>query len=259
MNWTGLAAQAWDPSGGDEPQWDHDTIKKIIERQSGPALDVGCGTGRLLLRYLKAGLDVDGIDTSADMLAICCEKGERQGLKPRLYQQAMQALDLPRKYRTIYIPCGTFVLIIDREEACEALRRFYAHLEPDGLLVFNLFWPFGEGGPLSARPLGAFGEWGDLWSHTQPDGSLIAQHLKIEKIDRVEQLLLAQRRYQHIRDGRVVAEEIFASNERWYYKHEMVLMLEKVGLCDIRVKDGWTDDDFAERHDSMVFIAQKPS
>jgi SAM-dependent methyltransferase len=36
-----------------------------------PALDVACGTGRLLLAYLREGLDVDGCDVSADMLAEC--------------------------------------------------------------------------------------------------------------------------------------------------------------------------------------------
>lgn len=48
MNWTGLAAKAWDPSGGDEPQNDHDFIRKVLEKNPGPALDVGCGTGRLM-------------------------------------------------------------------------------------------------------------------------------------------------------------------------------------------------------------------
>jgi len=259
MNWTGLAAKAWDPSGGDEPQDDHDLIRKVLEQNSGLALDVGCGTGRLLLRYLKLGLVVEGIDTSADMLAICRQKAERQGLRVVLYQQAMQNLDLPRRYKTIYIPCGTFMLITHLEEAWETLKRFYNHLEPGGILIFNIFWPFDEGQPLSVKPLGEFGDWGDLWSHELPDGSIIAQHLKIQKIDRVEQLLIARRRYQWIIDGRIEQEETFDSNERWYYKHEMALMLEKVGFRDVQVKDGWTDEDFAERHSSMVFIARKPA
>lgn len=257
MNWTGLAARAWDPSGGDEPQLDHGFIKKVLENNPGPALDVGCGTGRLLLRYLRAGLEVEGIDTSVDMLAICREKATRQGLEPVLYQQAMQDLHLPRKYKTIYIPCGTFVLVINREESWEALRRFYNHLEPDGILILNIFWPFDDGEPLSEKPLGDFGEWGDLWAHEQPDGSVIAQHLKIEKIDRVEQLLHARRRYQLIRDGEVIQEEIFDSNERWYYKHEMLLMLEKVGFQNVQVKGDWSEAGFVEGHASMVFIAKK--
>jgi len=161
--------------------------------------------------------------------------------------------------KAIFIPCGTFCLITDRGEAFEALRRFYAHLEPGGILVFNLFWVFGDGEPLSGRPLGGEGEWGALWSHTQPDGGVIAQHVKRESINRIEQLLLAKRRYQLIRDEQVVAEEVFDSNERWYFKHEMALLLEKTGFRDIQVKAGWTDDDFTDRqqHNVMVFIARK--
>lgn len=258
MNWTGLAALAWDPSGGDEKQYDTDFIKAIIEEQGGSALDIGCGTGRLLLRYLEAGLAVDGVDTSADMLAICRGKAAARGLpEPVLYQQAMQALDLPKKYRVIYIPCGTFCLIIDRADAFEALRRTHFHLEPGGLLVFNLFWPFGDGEALSRKPLGGWKKWRTLWDHPQPDGSLMKQSLMRTSFDRVEQYFTARRRYQLVRDGRIVAEEIFDSNERWYYKHEMVMMLEMTGFVDIQVRGGWSEKDFAEVHDSMVFLARK--
>lgn len=258
MNWTGLAALAWDPSGGDEQQHDHDFIRRILEEQGGAALDVGCGTGRLLLRYLEAGLSVEGMDTSADMLAICREKAAMRGLpEPALYQQAMQSLDLPGRYRTIYIPCGTFCLIIDRAEAFEALRRFHAHLEPGGLLVFNLFWPFGDGEALSKKPLGGWKKWGKLWDHPVPDGGFMKQSLMRTSFNRAEQFFTAKRRYQLIRGGRIVAEEIFDSNERWYYKHEMVMMLEISGFTEVQVRDGWSEKEFAETHDSMVFIARK--
>jgi SAM-dependent methyltransferase len=257
MNWTGLAANAWDPSGGDEPQDDFSFLHKILERQDGPALDVGCGTGRLLLRFLRDGFDVDGIDTSPDMLEICRRKAVALGVLPGLYLQPMQRLELPRRYATIFIPCGTFCLVTDLNQAWETLVRFYAHLEDGGLLVFNLFWPFAEGEPLSAHPLGAFGAWGELWSHRQPDGSQIAQHLMRIKIDRAEQLLIAKRRYQRLIDGQVVREEIFDANERWYFKHEMLLMLEKTGFQQVEVKGNWTDENFAEPHESVVFLARK--
>ena len=88
-----------------------------------PALDVACGTGRLLIPYLRAGLDVDGVDVSDDMLALCRQRAEALGLTPRLYRQAMHQLDLPRRYGTIYV-CGGFGLGgLSRADDETALRR----------------------------------------------------------------------------------------------------------------------------------------
>src|SRR5437588_772200 len=60
-------------------------------------------------------------------------------LRPVLYEQPMQRLEVPHSYRTIYIPCGSFVCVMDRRLALEALRRCHAHLEPGGTLAFNVF------------------------------------------------------------------------------------------------------------------------
>jgi SAM-dependent methyltransferase len=258
MNWTGLAAKIWDPSGGDEPQADYPYIKKLLEQNTGAALDVGCGTGRLMLRYLKEGFEVEGIDTSADMLMLCREKAAAQGLaQPTLYEGYMQNLDLPRKYQVIYVPCGTFCLVTDRAQAFDTLRRFYDHLNPGGLLVFNLFWPFGNGEPLSDTRLAKDENWNPMWSNDLPDGSIVSQSMRLVRLDRAEQLLIAQRRYQLFKDGQLVAEEIFDANERWYYKQEMILTLEKFDFRDLQVKGDWTDADFADGHDSIIFLARK--
>src|SRR5215213_10459605 len=84
-------------------------FQRLIEQYGQPALDAGCGTGRLLIPYLRAGLDVDGCDISSDMLAHCREAAEREGLSPNLYARAMHELDLPRRYRTVFV-CGGFGL-----------------------------------------------------------------------------------------------------------------------------------------------------
>ena len=110
-----------------------------------PALDVACGTGRLLVPWLAAGLDVDGCDISPDMLALCRERALREGLtEPRLYAQAMHELDLPRRYRTIVL-CGGFGLGGHREHDVEGLRRLYEQLEPGGALVMDNEVPYAQG------------------------------------------------------------------------------------------------------------------
>jgi SAM-dependent methyltransferase len=248
-------------------------------------LEIGCGTGRLLLRFLAAGLEVDGVDYSAEMIAICRSKAAQQGLSPTLYEQAAQNLDLPRRYRTIYIPCGTLGLITDRQQAIEALRRCYAHLEPGGELLLHLFWVFAAREPLADDPLSASSEWKLFYKTTLPDGREIVQYsrqsadgdwklfhhavladgrdlvvqLRRIRLNRAEQVILQEHRYRLMQGEQVVREEIHPAHERWYYKHEMVLLLEGIGFGDIRVKGDFSDEDFADHHVAMVFIARKPS
>src|SRR5437762_11465114 len=65
-----------------------------IRHNSGVALEIACGTGRLLVPLLRDGLAVEGLDASAEMLALCRTKAAHVGVTPTLYQQLMQDLDL---------------------------------------------------------------------------------------------------------------------------------------------------------------------
>ena len=78
----GLMAQSWDVLRGDTSQSpDRFFYLKLIQPFGQPVLDVGCGTGRLLLDYLAQGIDIDGVDNSPDMLAICRHKATTLGVR----------------------------------------------------------------------------------------------------------------------------------------------------------------------------------
>ena len=97
FEYRGLMASTWDLLRGDTSRWeDRFFYLEMIEQYGQPALDVGCATGRLLLDYLQNGIDIDGVDISPEMLALCTEKASKMGLSPALYQQAMENLELPR-------------------------------------------------------------------------------------------------------------------------------------------------------------------
>src|SRR6266481_5829507 len=87
----GLVARHWAKHNTEGPEIAY--FQKQIELTGQPALDAGCGTGRLLIPFLRAGLDVDGCDVSPDMLALCREKAESEGPSARLDQQALHELD----------------------------------------------------------------------------------------------------------------------------------------------------------------------
>jgi SAM-dependent methyltransferase len=139
----GLVAKWWAEFNDGGPEIAY--FQKYVERGQ-PALDVACGTGRLLIPYLQAGLDVDSCDVSPDMIALCCEKAERESLTPTLFVQPMHELGPPRTYRTIFV-CGGFGLGSSREQDLEAVGRFYENLEPGGTLVLDNENPYSPGSP----------------------------------------------------------------------------------------------------------------
>jgi len=149
--YNGLMAQAWDVLRGDTSKWeDRFSYRQMIEQYGQPVLDVGCGTGRLLLDYLAQGLNVDGVDVSPDMLAICRAKAAALGLTPALYEQPMETLALPRQYRTILIPSSTIQLIIEPAQVIQALQRLRAHLLPGGVVVASVMALWHAGHPLES-------------------------------------------------------------------------------------------------------------
>lgn len=127
-------------------------VRRFVEERQ-PALDVACGAGRLLVPYVEAGLDVDGCDASADMVALCAEAAARVGATPYLACQPMHELDLPRRYRTVYV-CGGLGLGSTRAQDEQALRRIHEHLEPGGRLVLDNEVPWSDPGGWSRWPPG---------------------------------------------------------------------------------------------------------
>ena len=100
----GLMAQAWDVFRGDTSTWeDRLFYLKIIQQYGQPVLDVGCGTGRLLLDYLAQGLDVDGVDISPEMLALCRHKAGALGLAPALVRSQLRVVSLPLHHERCFL------------------------------------------------------------------------------------------------------------------------------------------------------------
>lgn len=251
MVWTGIAAETWDGSGGDEPQWDHDFFRHVLAENPGRALDIGCGTGRLLVRFLSYGFEVEGLELSPDMLEICRRKAQAQGFAPVLYQQNMITMALPNKYRTIFIPCGSFMLVLDGEEAKQTMRRFYEHLEPGGILAFTLFDMFGPDTDIK------IGEWVSRWRIPLPDDTEMEVLFYTHSINRVEQVYRGQRHYKVWQEGQVIREQFLDDTFRWYSLNEIRLLLELSGFELLSAKGVNLTDEVSEKDWGMALVARK--
>jgi SAM-dependent methyltransferase len=257
----GLVARYWAEFNDDFRPHEIPYFRQFVEEDGQPALDVGCGTGRLLIPYLRAGLDVDGCHVSADMVAICREKAEREGLAPRLYVQPMHALDLPRKYRTIYV-CGAFGLGSTREQDEEALRRFHSHLEPGGTLLLDIEAPYADTAqwPLwlrdgrDALPQEAEGP---QRGKTAADGAEYGLRSRYLAVDPLEQRVSLEIHARRWRAGQLEAEEIHRLDIGLYFKNELLLMLAQAGFRDVVVHGDHVVGDPTPDDEFLVFVARR--
>jgi SAM-dependent methyltransferase len=253
--YSGLATLHW--GSYDDPGWDHDFYRRVVEENTAPALDVGCGGGRLLRSYLRAGLAVEGCDISAEMLATCRANAKREGLAPTLYHQPMQELDLPKRYGAIYVPCGSLMCVMGRQNAIEALRRFREHLRPGGTLAFNIYLPDHDYSGKSAPPH-PVGQWYRHHEIDFGDGRRLAIERRVTAVDPIEQFESEERHFKFFEGEHLAREEIRPGQSHWYFKHEMLLMLQLAGFSNVAVKGDYTDEDFGPQHTgTMVFIARK--
>ena len=223
---------------------------------------MACGTGRLLVPWLRAGLDVDGCDVSPDMLALCRERAEREGLSPRLYAQPMHELQLPRRYRTIVV-CGGFGLGSTREQDVAALQCFHELLEPGGLLLLDneapyndeRLWKYWLADERAALPE-PWTEPGDR--RAGPDGAEYALRARVVDADALAQSVAMEMRAWMWRDNELVAEDAHALTLNLYFRNELELMLERTGFADVTVRGDYKDEPPTRDSAFLVFIARKP-
>jgi ubiquinone/menaquinone biosynthesis C-methylase UbiE len=186
-------------------------------------LDVGCGTGRLLLDYLAQGIDIDGVDNSPEMLAICRRKAHKLGLQPVLYEQYVEALALPRLYRTILVPSSSLQLIIDPDMAIQVVQRLREHLAPGGTLVAPFMSIHNPVDPLES-------EWEK--QVTRPEDGAQIRRVSWSRYDPATECEETRDLYQVLVDGVVVAEEQHQRNPatRNYTQEQAKALFETAGL-----------------------------
>jgi ubiquinone/menaquinone biosynthesis C-methylase UbiE len=237
----GAKAAYWDLLRGDTSTWEDRPFYRAAIQESGqPVLDVGCGTGRLLLDFLAEGIDVEGVDNSPEMLDVCRQKAQPLGLRPVLFEQQMEDLQLPRTYRTIIVPSSSFQLIVDRTAAAEAMRRFFQHLAPGGRLVmpFMLIWE-----PPTDQASATTPEWMMRAEAIRPEDGAVVRRWSKAIFDLVNQLDHTEDRYELIRAGEVIDTEyqVRSPATRYYTQLQAVDLYRAAGFSHIRVVRGFTD------------------
>lgn len=256
QGWNSLAAAALDAHMPDGvPEAELAFYERRIRENGGPALDQACGTGRHIFPLLARGIEVHGADISADAIAFARREAERRHVAPVLVVQSMEACDLPYRYGTIYVANGTFQILVDRQVALAALKRFCEHLLPGGQVLLEVFVPPEASGTASPWDI----EHPMVWDPVPLRGAEgeLATRLWNESVELAGRTLVSKRKIDLIVDGQIVRSEVHAHHETWYSHVELVELLDSAGFLDIRTYGDYTDEPATAGSQAVIYGARR--
>lgn len=199
----------------------------------GSVLDLGCGTGRVLLPLARAGHTVTGVDRSPAMLARCRERLAQESPDVRsravLHQGDVRDFAVPRPVHAATADEDGFGLAIapfrilqhltttdDQLRCLAAVRR---HLAPGGSFAFDVFNP-----DFTLLAADRSEEVEDTPERPLPDGRYLRRTVRVLRVRSVEQVSEVELIY-YLRAGEQVDRLVQAFEMRWYTAAELEHLL----------------------------------
>lgn len=223
---------------------------ELARAQGGPALEVGCGTGRVLIPTLEAGVEIHGLDLEAGMLERLRGKAAAKGLSVRVFEGDMRDFTMPGRYRLVTIPFRAFMHLQSTEDQIRALRCMREHLEPGGLLAFNVFYPSADfrRDKHGARSLSI--------ETTHPESGRPVKVFDVSRFDNLRQTVTVERETVEGDGGeRQVTRSGFTL--RWVYRFELELLLQAAGFAAAEIFGGFDRRPLERDTDEIVVLARR--
>ena len=183
---------------GDLPLYEraaHRDVKNILE--------IGCGTGRILLSLYEPGRHLTGSDLSADMLKIAEEKSARYDIPAEWVQADMCSLPDLGQFDLIICGFNSLQHICDFGQALDCLKGVKRSLAPNGLFLLDLYLP-------NPFYLSIHGDTHPLLSFQEESGA----EIRITEDDLYDpKTLLNDVTYHYYRDGEFLFSEEYLIKE----------------------------------------------
>jgi SAM-dependent methyltransferase len=235
---------------------DADFYLEAAKSLGGASLELGCGTGRILLPLAEAGHRVCGLDLSPHMLERCRAKLARLPhdvqKRVRLVEGNMVEFELGEKFQLVTFPFRSFqhLQIVSEQLAC--LKCAHKHLAPGGQLILDLF----QTDPRRMHDPAFFKERAIPGEAALPDGRrlrlaerAVALHRAIQSND-VELIF-----YVTHPDGRV-ERIVNAFRVRYFFRYEVEHLLARAGYRVVELFGNFDRTPLRDDSLEMIFVAQ---
>jgi SAM-dependent methyltransferase len=224
----------------------------------GSVLEVGCGTGRILIPTARANIEIVGLDLSSSMLQICRERVSREPEEVRsritLVQADMRRFGLARTFSLATIPFRPFQHLVTIEDQLSCLGSIHRHLVAGGRLILDLFNPSlpilaqeNEGKEFAEEP-----------EFVTPDGRRVVRRHRIVSQNRFHQVTQVELIYYiTYPDGR---EErlVHAFSMRYLFRYEAEHLLARAGFEVEAVYADYDKSPYGSKYPGeLIFVARK--
>jgi len=226
-----------------DPSGDAAFYRALAEASGGPVLELGCGTGRVLLPIAALGIPCVGVDASPAMLAALRAKNPPPNLE--LVEGRMESADLgARRFRLVTCPFRAFQHLLDVPSQLAALANVRRHLAPGGTFALDVF------DPKLAWLLAP----GDT---ERVDATFTLDGVQTRRFARTRTDLAAQTIDVTFRFEPAQAAGNTTVRLRWFYRYEIEHLVARAGFTDIAVFGGYDRRPWRPEGETVI-VARAP-
>lgn len=229
----------------------------LARRIGGPVLEIGCGTGRVLLPIARAGIEINGVDNSSAMLDVLKEKLEREPEEVRrrvtLHSGDMRTTRLNRAFPLVIVPFRPLQHMHTMDDQLAALRTAAHHLTDDGRFAFDVFYPKFD------SLLAGIGEerFEMEWPVEGKPGTIIRRFYRKDSIDKIRQSFSGTFLYRFFEGERLVHEETAPLHMTWYMYPDIRALLALAGLEVAEEYGSFAKAPLDNAATEMIFVVKK--
>jgi SAM-dependent methyltransferase len=240
-----LCTEVYELSKPNPPEDSYAFYRDYAMKANGPILEPMCGTGRFLLPMLEEGFNVHGFDASDHMLKVLYAKAKAKHLEPTIWKGFVEDLKQPEKYNLIFIPSGSFCLIIDPVQVEKALKAIYDHLNNHGIFLF-------EAETLQAVPEQGIGR-GSVWPIPNGQKIILSQLATMQ-----DDICTSLCKYELMEADKIIHTEIEELRVKIYEQDQLMEMLKSAGFKHIKTLKAFDQSSGpANQDESIVYECRK--
>lgn len=228
----------------------------LARKSRGPVLELACGTGRVLLPIAREGIEIEGVDSSPAMLGVLRERLEREKAEVRarveLHSGDMRTCRLNRRFALVTIPFRPMQHMYAVADQVAALENAAEHLEDDGRLAFDVFFP-----RFDLLVAGLNEEKEELHWTEEASGRVVRRSFRKEWFDKIHQNFGGAFVVRTYEGEKLVREETEPVKLGYYtYPHLQAVFL-LAGLEVIEEYGSWQKAPLDNDATEMIFVLRK--